>query len=273
MLGKLAFSFFYTYICIVILFLINLIIMNERILTTIALIVAACQMGFAQQKATGETALDTLKAIGYFDNARTSQVRVIDESQMNNQNRAVRLRGTTSLTGGNDPLIIVDGVMGDLTLLQSVYPTDIQSFTILKDASETAQYGSRGAAGVIDIKTKRGKEGKASINYNGSFGLSVPYKRLNMLSADSYRSYVKEHNLILLDLGCDNDFQKQIERNALIHQHHIAFAGGGKNSNYRVSLGYMQEQEVRTQTTASVWDICKSRKSLRKSATVRSCRT
>ena len=144
MLGKLAFSFFYTYICIVILFLINLIIMNERILTTIALIVAACQMGFAQQKATGETALDTLKAIGYFDNARTSQVRVIDESQMNNQNQvtntmdairgrvaglqverngsnalsAVRLRGTTSLTGGNDPLIIVDGVMGDLTLLQ-----------------------------------------------------------------------------------------------------------------------------------------------------------
>ena len=268
--GKLAFSFFYTYICIVILFLINLIIMNKRILTTIAVIAATCQMGFAQQKATGKTALDTLKAIGYFDNARTSQVRVIDESQMNNQNQvtntmdairgrvaglqverngsnalsAVRLRGTTSLTGGNDPLIIVDGVMGDLTLLQSVYPTDIQSFTILKDASETAQYGSRGAAGVIDIKTKRGKEGKASINYNGSFGLSVPYKRLNMLSADSYRSYVKEHNLILLDLGCDNDFQKQIERNALIHQHHIAFAGGGKNSNYRVSLGYMQEQEV-----------------------------
>ena len=147
--GKLAFSFFYTYICIVILFLINLIIMNKRILTTIAVIAATCQMGFAQQKATGKTALDTLKAIGYFDNARTSQVRVIDESQMNNQNQvtntmdairgrvaglqverngsnalsAVRLRGTTSLTGGNDPLIIVDGVMGDLTLLQSVYPT------------------------------------------------------------------------------------------------------------------------------------------------------
>ena len=127
--GKLAFSFFYTYICIVILFLINLIIMNKRILTTIAVIAATCQIGFAQQKAIGKTALDTLKAIGYFDNARTSQVRVIDESQMNNQNQvtntmdairgrvaglqverngsnalsAVRLRGTTSLTGGNDP--------------------------------------------------------------------------------------------------------------------------------------------------------------------------
>ena len=62
---------------------------------------------------------------------------------------AVRLRGTTSLTSGNDPLIIVDGVFGDLSMLTSIYPTDIESFTILKDASETAQYGSRGASGVI----------------------------------------------------------------------------------------------------------------------------
>lgn len=58
---------------------------------------------------------------------------------------AVRLRGTTSLTSGNDPLIIVDGVFGDLSMLTSIYPTDIESFTILKDASETAQYGSRGS--------------------------------------------------------------------------------------------------------------------------------
>ena len=67
---------------------------------------------------------------------------------------AVRLRGTTSLTSGNDPLIIVDGVFGDLSMLTSIYPTDIESFTILKDASETAQYGSRGASGVIEITTK-----------------------------------------------------------------------------------------------------------------------
>lgn len=270
MQGKLAFSFFYFYFCIVILFLINLFIMNKRILTTIAVVAAACQMGFAQQKVTGKTTLDTLKAIGYFDNTRTSQVRVIDESQMNKRDQlnnpldairgrvaglqverngsnalsAVRLRGTTSLTGGNDPLIIVDGVMGDLTLLQSVYPTDIQSFTILKDASETAQYGSRGAAGVIDIKTKRGEEGRLRVNYNGSVGLSFPYKRLKMLSADAYRSTVKEYGQFLNDYGQNNDFQKMIERTAMINQHNVAFAGGGKNSNYRVSLGYMDEQEV-----------------------------
>ena len=81
---------------------------------------------------------------------------------------SVRLRGTTSLTSGNDPLIIVDGVLGDLTMLTSVYPTDIESFTILKDASETAQYGSRGASGVINIVTKKGRAGKTRVNYNGS---------------------------------------------------------------------------------------------------------
>ncbi|MBR5030710.1 MAG: TonB-dependent receptor plug domain-containing protein, partial [Muribaculaceae bacterium] len=83
---------------------------------------------------------------------------------------AVRVRGTTSLTGGNDPLIIIDGVMGDLTTLSSIYPVDIESFNILKDASETAQYGSRGASGVIEIVTKKGKSGKTTISYNGSYG-------------------------------------------------------------------------------------------------------
>ena len=243
---------------------------SKTILTAIAMAAAVCQTAVAQQIIAGKTALDTLKSIGYFDQTNTSQARVIDGSQMNNKDQvtnaldairgrvaglqvehngsnalsAVRLRGTTSLTGGNDPLIIVDGVMGDLTLLQSVYPTDIESFTILKDASETAQYGSRGAAGVIDIRTMRGKSGRLRINYNGSIDLAVPYKRLKMLSADGYRAYAKENGLSILDLGAGSDFQKQIERRAFTHQHHLAFAGGGEKSNYRVSLGYMNGEEV-----------------------------
>lgn len=72
---------------------------------------------------------------------------------------AVRVRGTTSLTGGNDPLVIIDGVFADLNLLSSIYPADIENFTILKDASETAQYGSRGASGVIEVTTKKGRQG------------------------------------------------------------------------------------------------------------------
>lgn len=70
---------------------------------------------------------------------------------------SVRVRGTTSLTGGNDPLVIIDGVSADLSALNTIYPADIESFTILKDASETAQYGSRGASGVIEVATKKGK--------------------------------------------------------------------------------------------------------------------
>ncbi|MBP5277247.1 MAG: TonB-dependent receptor plug domain-containing protein, partial [Prevotella sp.] len=71
---------------------------------------------------------------------------------------AVRVRGTTSLTGGNDPLVIIDGVTSDLATLSTIYPADIESFTILKDASETAQYGSRGASGVIQVATKKGRQ-------------------------------------------------------------------------------------------------------------------
>ena len=99
---------------------------------------------------------------------------------------AVRLRGTTSLTSGNDPLIIVDGVFGDLNMLSSIYPTDIESFTILKDASETAQYGSRGASGVIEVTTKKGVSGKNRISYNGSFGIATVYKNLKMLPAGAF---------------------------------------------------------------------------------------
>ena len=84
---------------------------------------------------------------------------------------AVRVRGTTSLTGGNDPLVIIDGVASDLTTLSTIFPADIESFTILKDASETAQYGSRGAAGVIEVATKKGKEGKFHITYEGNVGV------------------------------------------------------------------------------------------------------
>lgn len=157
---------------------------------------------------------------------------------------AVRLRGTTSLTSGNDPLIIVDGVFGDLSLLQSIYPTDIESFTILKDASETSQYGSRGASGVIEITTKKGITGKTRVNYNGSFGISSVYKNLKMLSGDAFRQLATQQNISILDLKNNTNFQKEIERTALQQQHHIAFYGGSETSNYRISLGYINKQGV-----------------------------
>lgn len=157
---------------------------------------------------------------------------------------AVRLRGTTSLTSGNDPLIIVDGVFGDLNMLASIYPTDIESITILKDASETAQYGSRGASGVIEITTKKGDAGKTQVSYNSTFGISAVYKNLKMLSAEEFRRVASERDISILDKGNDTDFQKEIEQVGLQQNHHVAFNGGSASSHYRVSLGFMDRQGV-----------------------------
>ncbi len=157
---------------------------------------------------------------------------------------AVRLRGTTSLTSGNDPLIIVDGVFGDITMLTSIYPSDIESFTILKDASETAQYGSRGASGVIEITTKKGVKGKTRVAYNGSFGIASVYKNVKMLSADEYRHVAQERGISIVDLGNNTDFQKEIQQTGFQQDHHVAFYGGREESSYRVSLGLMSREGV-----------------------------
>ena len=146
-------------------------------LTLLTLLLSASSNGIFAQEIPVTTPIDSLITVGYATGSLktlSGSVEKITETQMNKDQitnpleairgrvpgltiqrgsngpaalDAVRLRGTTSLTSGNDPLIIVDGVFGDLSMLTSIYPTDIESFTILKDASETAQYGSRDACG------------------------------------------------------------------------------------------------------------------------------
>lgn len=120
---------------------------------------------------------------------------------------SIRVRGTTSLSGGNDPLVIIDGVFGDLNMLNAIAPTDIESFTVLKDASETAQYGSRGASGVIVVTTVKGKNGVKSLSYDGNFGVETVYKNLQMLNADQYRQVVADRGYAnALDMGHNTNF-------------------------------------------------------------------
>ena len=157
---------------------------------------------------------------------------------------AVRVRGTTSLTGNNDPLVIIDGVTADLTILSTIYPADIESFTILKDASETAQYGSRGAAGVIEVATKKGHGHKFQISYDGDVGFENVYKRTEMMNAQEFRQTAKRLGLSYIDKGYDTDFNKSIERTGLVQNHHIAFGGGTETANYRASVGMMQHKTV-----------------------------
>ena len=157
---------------------------------------------------------------------------------------SVRVRGTTSLTGGNDPLVLIDGVSSDLSTLSTIYPADIESFTILKNASETSKYGSRGASGVIEVKTKRGNGSKFQIYYDGTVGFDVVYKRLRMLNAAEYVSAAKALGLDYVDKGYDTNFQKEIVRTGFVNSHHVAFSGGSEKSNYRASLGYVRGQTV-----------------------------
>ena len=157
---------------------------------------------------------------------------------------AVRVRGTTSVTGGNDPLIIIDGVFGDLSLLSSIYPSDIENFTILKDASETAQYGSRGASGVIEVVTKKSAAHRATMTYNVSVGFTSAVKNLDMLGGEGYRSAVSSMGAMLIDKGYDTNWQRAIQQTAYLQNHHVAFMGGGDRSGYRISLGYLDHTGV-----------------------------
>ena len=157
---------------------------------------------------------------------------------------AVRVRGTTSLTGGNDPLVIIDGVTSDLATLSTIYPADIESFTILKDASETAQYGSRGASGVIEVATKKGRQSQFHISYDGTMGFESIYKRLEMLNAAQFRSAAQQLGVSIIDKGYDTDFTKSPTRTGFIHNHHIAFGGGSETANYRASVGIQDHKTV-----------------------------
>ena len=157
---------------------------------------------------------------------------------------SVRVRGTTSITGGNDPLVIIDGISSDLATLSTIFPADIASFTVLKNASETAQYGSRGASGVIVVNTKRGNAQKFSISYDGHFGVESIYKSLQMLAPEEYLSTAAELGLNVKDFGYRTYYPDIVTRPGLVHNHHLAFSGGNETSNYRASIGYADRNNV-----------------------------
>ena len=157
---------------------------------------------------------------------------------------AIRVRGTTSLTGGNDPLVIIDGVFGDLNMLNAISPADIENFTVLKDASETAQYGSRGASGVIVVTTIKGKNGVKSLSYDGSFGIETVYKNLDMLSASQYRAAAQNLGISILDKGYDTNFIEEMQQSGYTQNHRLSFSNGNEDSNYRASIGVIDQKGI-----------------------------
>ncbi len=157
---------------------------------------------------------------------------------------SVRVRGTTSIIGGNDPLVLIDGVTSDVLTLSTIYPADIESFRILKNAAETAMYGSRGASGVIEVKTKKGTGGGFQISYEGNVGFEHMYKHLDMLNATEYVATAKALGIYCNNGGFNTDSYKVITRTGLVNNHYLAFSGGTPQSNYRASLGMIDHNTI-----------------------------
>ncbi|MCI1740848.1 MAG: TonB-dependent receptor [Prevotella sp.] len=178
----------------------------------------------------------------------------------------IRVRGGTSVNASNEPLYVIDGVPIDAAAgssqsnistytnnyfdqetanpLSLLNPNDIESIDVLKDASATAIYGSRGANGVIMITTKKGKAGVQQLNYGYSVGFSTSAKKLDMLSADQYRQACKDLNLSINDGGESHNWQDEILRTALQQSHYLSFMSGGEYTNYRASLNYTDQNGI-----------------------------
>lgn len=160
-----------------------------------------------------------------------------------NQSPIIRLRGQTSLSGGQTPLIVLDGIpLNDPNQLQNIPPGDIASYDVLKDASAAAIYGSRGANGVIIVNTKKGIAGKTTVSYDGLVGVANQAKKLDVLTADEWRNAVPDPGSY--DKGANTDWQGAISRTAISHQHTVSVSGGAKGFNYRASGSYLNQEGV-----------------------------
>ena len=198
---------------------------------------------------------------------KISGVNISQNSGKPGGSNTIRIRGGTSIGASNDPLYVIDGVpistsdVGKSNIgfyatnifdqeptnpLMTLNPNDIESVTVLKDASATAIYGSRGANGVIMITTKKGKAGRAQVSYDVSGGFSTTAKTLDVLSASQYRETVSDlfGSGTLDDKGANTDWQDEIYRNAFQQNHYLSLTGGNENTRYRASLGYGTQEGV-----------------------------
>ncbi len=169
----------------------------------------------------------------------------------------IRIRGGSSLSASNDPLIVIDGVpidndgiSGMRNPLSTIHPSDIETFTVLKDASATAIYGSRASNGVIIITTKKGRKGAGlQFSYNGFTSLSIRSGEMDVLSADEFRKVVIEEkgadsNAAKLLGNANTDWQSEIFTPAFSTDHNLGLTGNIENMPFRVSVGYTNENGI-----------------------------
>ncbi|SHG90354.1 TonB-dependent receptor [Flagellimonas flava] len=177
--------------------------------------------------------------------AQTPGVQISSTSNHPGGTVQIRIRGSNSIQGDNNPLIVIDGLIGgDLTFIN---PNDIASLEVLKDASATAIYGSRGANGVIIVTTKKGRKGKPTVNLNIYGGVQNVNKKIDLLNANEWTSILNQNpNSINLDgpIAADTDWQDEIFQTAPIQNYQLSVSGGTENTNYLFSLNYFDQEGV-----------------------------
>lgn len=176
---------------------------------------------------------------------KVAGLSVVQSSGSPENGSSLRLRGGTSLSASNGPLVVVDGIPG--VDFNSVQPTEIVSIDVLKDASAAAIYGSRGANGVIIVTTNRTAtdQERKTMQYNGYVAFATVAKKLDLLSANQWRAYVRENNIQnALDYGADTDWQDELLRTAVSHSHNFSFSNSRKASGYRGSVTYNNDEGV-----------------------------
>lgn len=164
----------------------------------------------------------------------------------------IRIRGTRSISGSNDPLIVLDGIPFDGNL-NDINPNDVASIEILKDASATAIYGSRGANGILLITTKKGESGDTKVSYNGYYGIGTVANKYPLYNAEEYQAmrntslwaegYMPEE-LKSIRTGRTTDWQDLIYQGAYRTDHNMTVSGGTKNNTFSLSAGYFKENAL-----------------------------
>ncbi|MBQ0020502.1 MAG: TonB-dependent receptor [Bacteroidales bacterium] len=156
---------------------------------------------------------------------------------------SITLRGASSLRAdGMSPYYVIDGIPGvDISM---VAPDDIESIDVLRDATATAIYGSKAANGVIIINTKKGKAGRTNVTYNGYVGFDVISKTLDMMDASDYRKLIEMTGRTVNDHGATTDWQDEVLRTGVSHNHNVSINGGHNKTSYMASVNYMNRQGV-----------------------------
>ena len=168
---------------------------------------------------------------------------VVSSTADPNGSPTITLRGASTLrTGAMSPYYVVDGIPGvDISI---VSPEDIESIDVLRDATATAIYGSKAANGVIIITTKKGAEEKTNVSYNGYVAFDNILKKYDVCTADDLRQYAKDDNITLKDGGANTDWQDEVLRTGISHNHNVNISGGNGSTNYMISADLRKREGV-----------------------------